>query len=265
MNRIFTILILALAAFAGCSKPDAYPLFEKKQFNSGGETLPYRIMYPEHYSPQKKYPVLLFLHGSSERGNDNEAQLKNGGSLFSSDSVRHVFPVIVIFPQCASDSTWNRISSEPDKGSITGKKLDLSFRLTPTKPALLAKQLLDSLVLSNVAEPQRIYVGGLSLGGFGALDMIERYPDFFAAAISICGGGDTTMVSGFSGKTAVWLFHGDADKIVDVSNSRDYAAALQKKKADVTYTEYHGVAHESWYRAFEEKDLLPWLLTKSKK
>lgn len=265
MTRILTIFLLTLATFTGCRKPDAFPVFEKKQFIRGGETLPYRIMYPANYSPQNKYPVLLFLHGSSERGDDNQAQLDNGGSLFSSDSVRKLFPVIVIFPQCQSDSAWNRVSSTPDKRSITGKKLDLSFRPSPTVPALLAKQLLDSLVSSNVADASKIYVGGLSLGAFGALDMIERYPDFFAAAISICGGGDTTMVSAFADRTAVWMFHGDADKTVDVSNSREYVSALQKRRADVKYTEYTGVAHDSWYKVFEEKELLPWLLTKSKK
>jgi predicted peptidase len=259
------IFFLALIAQFNCAKAQAPEVFEKHQFSRNGQTLLYRIAYPGNYSAKKKYPVLLFMHGSGERGNNNESQLKNGGNLFSNDSVRKTFPVIVIFPQCPADSTWNRIDSKPDSTSISGRRIDLAFRPSPTTPALLSKLLLDSLVSSKLADPKKMYVGGLSLGGFGTFDTIERYPDFYAAAIPICGGGDTTMASKFAGKTSVWMFHGDADKSVDVRNSREYYAALLKRKADVRYTEYPGVGHNSWDKTFTEKDLLPWLLTKSKK
>jgi len=265
MKLTCLILLIAVSTQFGCAHAQVPAAFEKQQFTRNGQTLMYRILYPENYSPQKKYPVLLFMHGSGERGSDNELQLKNGGSLFANDSTRKTFPVIVIFPQCPSDSTWNKIGSTPDTTSITGRKIDLTFRPSPTTPALLAKLLLDSLVSSKHADPKRMYVGGLSLGGFGTFDMIERYTDFFAAAIPVCGGGDTTLASKFSGKTSVWMFHGDADKSVDVRNSREYFAALKKRGADVKYTEYPGVGHNSWDKAFAEKELLPWLLTKSKK
>ena len=110
-----------------------------------------------------------------------------------------------------------------------------------------------------------MYIGGLSLGGFGTFDMIERYPKFFAAAFPICGGGDTMMASKYSKIIAVWLFHGDIDKSVDVKNSRQYYAALQNLHAEVKYTEYPGVGHNSWDNVFVEKELLPWVLSHAKK
>lgn len=255
----FFILILSIPNLA-CSQG-----FQKKTFIKNSDTLRYQILYPQNYSASKQYPVLLFLHGSGERGSDNEAQLTHGSALFLNDTSRREFPAIVIFPQCPRDSAWNRISSKPDSTSPSSRRIDLSFQPTPTTPAQLAKLLLDSLLASRIADPKKMYVGGLSLGGFGTFDMVERYPDFFAAAVPICGGGDTTTAARFASKTSVWLFHGDADKSVDVKNSREYFAALTSHKADVKYTEYPGVGHNSWDNAFKEKTLLPWLISKSKK
>ena len=239
--------------------------FQKRSFSRQGQTLLYRIQYPEEYNKAKAYPVITFLHGSGERGSDNEAQLKNGGSVFEREDVRRQVSAIVIFPQCPEDSTWNRISSRPDNTSPTGRFIDLSFSPRPTTPALLVKLLLDSLLSAKVADPARMYIGGLSLGGFGTFDMIERYPDYFAAAVSICGGGDTSTAGRFARKVSVWIFHGDSDKTVDVKKSRDYYSALKKRGADVRYTEYPGVGHNSWDNVFKEASLLPWVMSKSKR
>ena len=205
------------------------------------------------------------MHGSGERGSNNEAQLTHGGDLFVNDSVRKDFRAIVIFPQCPKDSTWNYFSSGPDTTSITGRSINFSVTTKPTTPALLVKLLLDSLVASKVGDRRRMYIGGLSLGGFGTFNMIERYPDFFAAAIPICGGGNTKLAGRIAKKVAVWIFHGDKDQAVDVKYSRQYYDALKKARADVRYTEYPGVGHTSWDYAFAEKELLPWLLSKRKK
>lgn len=239
--------------------------YQKQSFSRQGQTLQYRILYPEQYNKNKAYPVLTFLHGSGERGSDNEAQLLHGGSLFEREDIRKRFPAIIIFPQCPKDSTWRRATARPDNTSPTGFARNLSFPSRPTGPALLVKLLLDSLVKTKVADANRMYIGGLSLGGFGTFDMIERYPDFFAAALSICGGGDTVMAERFANKISVWLFHGDSDKSVDVKHSREYYNALKKRGADVRYTEYPGVGHNSWDNALEEKDLVPWVFSKSRR
>ncbi len=238
--------------------------FEKKTFTRNGQTLLYRILYPKGYNKLKPYPVLTFLHGSGERGDNNESQLLHGGALFANDSVRDRFSAIVIFPQCPKDSAWRYISSARDTASPTGRTINFAKSPRPTTPAALAKKLLDSLVSSKVADRNKMYIGGLSLGGFGTFDMLERYPDFFAAAIPICGGGDEALAKTFAKKASLWIFHGDNDKSVDVNYSRKYYKALKDAGADVRYTEYPGVGHNSWDNTFTEKELLPWLLSKSK-
>jgi predicted peptidase len=237
-------------------------LYEKKNFIRDGDTLRYRILYPKNYDSHKKYPLVLFLHGAGERGNDNEAQLLHGGSMFLRDSVREKYPAIVIFPQMPKDSSWAYTVHTYD--TLT-KRSSLTFPfLAPTTPARLAKGLMDSLVSAKKADNKRIYIGGLSMGGFGTFNMLARYPDYFAAAIPICGGGDTAMANRFAKKVAVWIFHGDQDQAVNVENSRNYFHALQGQHARVKYTEYPGVGHNSWDNAFAEKDLFYWLFSNKK-
>lgn len=242
-----------------------FSLYKKEILIKDKDTLRYRILFPEDYISTKKYPVITFLHGSGERGSDNESQLLHGGSLFLKDSLRQTYKAIVIFPQCPKDIRWNTIISTPDSTNITGRSVKFSLSPKPTKPAFLVKLLLDSLIRNNIADANQMYIGGLSLGGFGTFDMIERYPKFFAAAFPICGGGDTTVAGSFAKNTAVWIFHGDSDRSVDVRYSREYYATLMRLGADVRYTEYPGVGHNSWDNAFAEKDLLPWLFSKRNK
>lgn len=256
----FTVILAPIILLAQEEGP-----FQKMSFTRNGQTLLYRIAYPKSYNKNKPAPVITFLHGIGERGSDNAAQLKHGGELFGNDSVRNKLNAIVIFPQCPTDNMWRYMKSVVDTTSITGHAFDFSFSPVPTTPAKLVKLLLDSLVGSKLADPKRMYIGGLSLGGFGTFDMIERYPGFFAAAFPICGGGDTSRAKLYAKNISVWLFHGDSDKTVDVKNSRQYFAVLKSLGADTRYSEYPGVQHNSWDNAFKEKELLPWILSKSKK
>ena len=235
-------------------------LYERMDFALNGHVLHCRILYPIDYDRRKPYPVITFLHGIGERGSDNTAQLFNGGSLFISDTVRKHFRAIVIFPQCPADSVWRYFTTTPDTSSITGRHMDFPFSPGPSTPALLVKLLLDSLVASGTADPSRMYIMGLSLGGFGTLDMIERYPQYFAAAVAMSGGGDVQTV----GNTPLWLFHGRRDKIVDVRYSQQYFRAMKKTGAEVRYTEYPLVGHNSWDYAFTDRELLPWMFSKQK-
>ena len=256
-------LILFLSAvffFRTAKTQDFFHLYEKKTFVRDGKTLPYRILYPRGYEKDKAYPLLMFLHGSGERGNDNVAQLSLGGFLFLADSLRKNYPAVVIFPQCPADSSWSAIEFKYDAGMKRGILVG-PYHEEPTGPALLVKELMDSLVESKVVDSKRIYVGGLSMGGFGVFDMLERYPDYFAAAIAICGGGDTTMAKRFAGQLPLWIFHGGADPIVTVESSRRYYRALKALGADVRYTEYPGVGHNSWDNVFVERDLFHWLFS----
>jgi predicted peptidase len=238
--------------------------FKKEIFIIHNDTLRYRILYPLDYNVHKKYPVITFLHGSGERGSDNELQLIHGGILFLNDSIREKFKAIVIFPQLPKDSLWNYHGTATDTASITGRSIDFSLSPRQTTPSFLVKSLLNSLIREKIADQRQMYIGGLSLGGMGTFEMLERFPGFFAAAFPICGGGDTSRAKLFAKKTAIWIFHGNADKSVDVKYSRQYYQALINLHADVHYNEYPGVGHNSWDYAFAEKNLLPWLFSKKK-
>ena len=143
-------------------------------------------------------------------------------------------------------------------------EINFPFNKKPTVVSSVLMKLVDSLVHSDKIDPSRIYIGGLSQGGMGVLDFIARYPQVFAAAFCICGAGNISTAKNFAGKTSLWLFHGDADNVIPVRFSRNYFRRLQKLKADVLYSEYAGVKHNSWVNAFNEPGLMHWLFSKRK-
>jgi predicted peptidase len=240
-----------------------FSTYGKANFISDATSLPYRILYPKQYDPQKAYPLIIFLHGSAQRGTDNMRQLLHGGDFFLQDSIRSRFPSIVLFPQCPQNSTWSYFNFSFDTARRR-VNLVFTFQQKPKEYALLVKQLADSLVRSGRIDSNRIYIGGLSLGGFGTWDFIERYPGYFAAAFPICGGGDTSCAPLIAGKTAVWIFHGGSDPLVSVQYARQYYRSLKRVQADVKYSEYPGVRHNSWVNAFKEPGLMEWLFSKTR-
>lgn len=257
---LFSFLLLC-CTFLGQAQNEAY---QRALYIEGKDTLRYRILYPLDYTPGKRYPVVVFLHGSGERGTDNEKQLVHGAKLFADSANREKYPAFVIFPQCPPDEGWSRMKAE--RRTETGPPL----RTYPTdqpigKPLLLVTRLLDSLVNNRIADSRRIYVGGLSMGGMGTFEILWRRPGLFAAAFPICGGGAESTAIIYGRKFPVWVFHGAADAVVDVNESRKMVAALKAARARVRYSEYAGVNHNSWDNAFAEKDLLPWLFGKKKR
>jgi predicted peptidase len=238
--------------------------YKKELFARKNQVLPYRLLYPIVFDTSKQYPLLIFLHGAYEKGNDNEVQLDIGGRYFLADSNRRNFPAVIVFPQCPSNDLWALFDAEFDSMGML-KRAIFPFRKEPTAITSLLKQLVDSLMLLSFIDTHKIYVGGLSQGGMGVFDMVARYPGIFAAAFPICGAGKVSTADKFAKQTALWIFHGADDDVVPVHFSRQFYEKLKKLGADVRYTEYPGVRHESWINAFHEKDLLPWLFSKSKK
>lgn len=259
------VLIIQLLCFRvnAQNTPD-YSAFSYETFVHNGDTLRYRMLPPKGYDAHKKYPLIVFLHGSGERGTDNAAQLLHGGSLFLKDSLREQYPGFVIFPQCPPDSMWASMKVVRDS---SGKAISREFSDGTGRqatPGRLVKELTDSLVKVGKVDSKRLYLGGLSLGGIGTYDMLARYPDTWAAAFPICGIGNANNAVKFS-KVPMWIFHGGDDNVVPVYGSRNYYDALTKLKADVKYTEYPGVGHNSWDNAFAEPNLLPWIFSHKKK
>jgi predicted peptidase len=238
-------------------------LYTKHLFIQKNDTMPYRVLLPLNFDAHKRYPLILFLHGSGERGNDNEKQLIHGGDLFLKDSIRENYPALVVFPQCAAKGSWANTSSHYD--SVAKKRIK-EFRPDgkPTKDMALLLGLLKKLDHTYPLDKKKMYVGGLSMGGMGTFELVFRKPKTFATAFAICGGASTASAKKMR-KTAWWIFHGLKDNTVDPQLSKDMADALKQAGAEVRLTLYPEDGHNSWDDAFKEPGLLEWIFSHHKK
>ena len=262
MNRLLLPFLLFVSQLSLAQSDFEQRVFTTKR----GQTLPYRILYPKNYDQPvggkaPKYPVVLVLHGSGERGSDNEKQLVHGSKLFLADSTRATYPAFVIFPQCPSGGAWStlRFTRNADGTRATAGYAD---SLTWTMQACY--DLLAQLRRDERVDKNRIYVTGLSMGGFGTFEAIAKKPKLFAAAAPICGAGDTTYCEKYARRVPLWVFHGSDDKSVAPDLSRQMVAKLTRLKARVNYTEYPGVGHNSWDNAFAEPKFLAWLFAQKR-
>ena len=179
--------------------------FEKRVFVAAdGGRLPYRLLRPLDYRPAQKYPLVLFLHGAGERGNDNAAQLVHGMNEFAGDRIREQYPAFVVAPQCPADGQWVNVPWSADTHTLTKD---------PAAPLRHSLELLAALEKEFSIDARRVYVTGLSMGGFGTWDAVQRYPERFAAAVPVCGGGDATRAKPIV-NVPVWAFHGADDGVV---------------------------------------------------
>lgn len=233
-------------------------LFQKKEFSYKGDTLLYRVLFPENYDKNKSYPLVLFLHGSGERGNDNEKQLVWGASLFTDSLNRKNYPAIVLFPQCPANQGWVILKE------LSEAKFDIIETKEPAKPLFLAKKLVDFYCKTEKVDSKRIYILGLSLGGMGTFDLICRYPKTFAAAIPICGAVNLDKLKKVR-NMPIRIYNGDSDNAVSPDYSRNAYIELKAEGSEkVERVEYPGVGHTSWIQAFAEPDFLKWLFLQKK-
>ncbi len=253
----FCLLIILFFSFNVMIKAQDNSSYEKHLYVIGDDSLPYRLLLPENYSPVKKYPLILFLHGAGERGSDNELQLVHGAKLFLRDSIRKNYPAIVVFPQCPTNSFWSNVQFIID--SVTKKRV-FQFQVNgePTMAMKMVLGLLEKLEDEYKLDKQKIFVGGLSMGGMGSFELVNRKPKLFAAAFPICGGANPAKAKKLK-QPAWWIFHGAKDDVVPPELSQTMVDALKAVGADVKFTLYPNANHNSWDAAFEEKDLLPWL------
>ena len=241
----------------------ALDIYEKKEFVfAERKILPYRILYPVNYDKTKKYPLLLLLHGAGERGKDNEKQLAWGSKLFITEENRKKFPAIVVFPQCPEESFWAVMKTDQTK-QPPARTFDYSVE--PNWPLAAANELVKKISNEEGVDKKQIFISGLSMGGMGTFESVYRYPDMYAAALPICGGGDVNHYDKRIAKVPFWIFHGAVDAVVNPQLSRDMVEKLKSLKAEVRYSEYPGVNHDSWKNAFAEPDYLSWMLSHKKK
>lgn len=223
--------------------------YEARDFSAPDGKLLYRLMKPQNFDATKKYPLVLLLHGAGERGEDNKAQLKWGSDLFTTPEAREKYPAFVMVPQCPQNKKW----AEMEWGGPSGT--------APADPGVTQKLLLGALDAVEKEFPidlDRVYLTGLSMGGYGTWDLITRYPDRWAAAAPICGGGDKTIAAKAK-PVPVWAFHGDADTTVMLVRTTDMVAGLKAAGGNVAMTIYAGVGHNSWSSAFKEPNFLAWM------
>jgi predicted peptidase len=245
MHRIlFSFLaFLLFPAMVNAQTPD---LFDKLIFNVGKDSLPYRLLKPVNPDALERFPLIIFLHGAGERGNDNEAQIKHISDLVLDPKYRGKYPCYVLAPQCPKGEWW------------AAQEKDGTMKKNPTKPTEKLIQLIEQILKQYPIDERRIYITGVSMGGYGTWELMARLPDKFAAAVPICGGGDEKSAEKIK-HIPTWAFHGAKDNVVSPRQSRRMISALQKVGGTPGYTEYPDVEHNSWVQAYKEPHLLPWL------
>lgn len=213
----------------------------------------YRFHAPALPLPRVKYPLVIFLHGSGERGSDNAKTLVHGVEPICKYALRHG-DAYVIVPQCPDGKKW--VDQDWSKSSMKRPQ-------TPTQEMSAVLALIDDICLRYPIDMRRIYITGISMGGFGTWDAVMRRPAFFAAAIPICGGVDERAAELCLG-TDLWFFHGDKDNAVNVEYSRRMHKALNDAWIDHGYTEYPGVGHDCWTRTYKDNRVLGWMFSRGR-
>lgn len=226
-------LVVCLAQTRAADK-DERGFLNRVYKGSDGSEIKYVVFIPYDYKGDKPYPVILFLHGRGETGSDGERQVKVGlGPAIKKQEKS--FGFIAIFPQ-AQKPSW-RADSEDGKRAVA---------------------ILDEVAKQYKVDPRRVYLTGLSMGGSGTWSLAAKYPEKWAAIVPICGWGDPNTASKVK-DIPCWCFHGDADKAVGVEKSRHMVNALKEAGGKPKYTEYPGVGHNSWDKAYATAELYDWL------
>jgi len=215
----------------------------------------YRFLKPITIDPNKKYSLVIFLHGAGERGSDNEKQLYWGVWKFACDDMQSKYPCYVIAPQCPQECKWVDVDWEADSHIMPKNS---------SKYMQAVLELIDKIVTQYPIDRQRIYVTGLSMGGFGTWDMIQRRPKFFAAAVPLCGGGDVNCAPSIQ-DVPIWAFHNKGDNSVKSKRSRDMIEAIKKAGGHPIYTEYNVDSHNCWDAAYNDRDLYKWMFSQVRK
>lgn len=251
MRALAFFLLASLASLSALAdKPAAGKMI--KVAPEDDERIPYWLYLPEGYEEKKdKLPVVIFLHGMGERGSDLDRVLVHGPPKLISKG-KH-FPFIMIAPQCPNDGR---------KGARGAK----SFWWHPEGPIDKVKNIVDfeKKQLGRI-DADRVYITGLSMGGFGTYQIVTHHPGYFAAAAPICGHGNRVkdkkaMQKAFA-KLPVWAFHGDRDNVVRLADQQKTIKLLEDGGATIKFTIYKGVGHDSWTRTYDNPEFYQWLLS----
>ena len=240
-GTFFAFLAIAALGVRASELNENYGFLNRAHKDSEGNEYKYVVFVPHDYKPDKAWPVILFLHGAGERGDDGELQAKVGLAPAIRKREKE-FPFIAVFPQCAKNGFWRAESPDGQRAMAILAEVEKEFK----------------------TDHNRVYLTGLSLGGMGTWSIGMKYPDRFAALVPVCGSGDTSRAAKLA-KLPIWCFHGDDDKAVNVEGSRSMIAAIKEAGGNPKYTEYPGVGHNSWDAAYGTAELYTWLLEQKRK
>lgn len=273
-KKILFPLLIALI-FQSCSAQSKYRLIDAEQEVVTKENFSYYLYYPEDYgdiedttnndntrdkddtrddeavgdkkdivdkkdvadSAEKKFPLLLFLHGGGESGDSLVKVRRNGPPKLIARGKK--FPFLILAPQNPHKKKW-----------------------WDTKAV---KQLLDTIVANNRVDKNRIYLTGLSRGGGAAWEMAVQYPETYAAMAVVCGMTPVPYASWIDKNMPIWVFHGTEDQSIPISESEEMVKKLREMGYDVRFTKYKGVGHDSWIQAYDTETLYDWFVKQKRK
>ncbi len=261
VTHLFWMLLFCFGLFSSCKTTksamtaNTRPSYIKKAFQSSTINLPYNILKPNE--AKGKLPLIIFLHGAGERGDDNERQLVHGSNLFI-DSLDK-YPAVYLFPQCPLNGYWSNVNIDRDEYPL---KLNFSPSAPPTSALSAVMELIDQIIKDYPIDNKLIKIVGLSMGGMGTYEILQRRPDLFNSAIAICGGGHPDYTKGYNKKLRLWIAHGEADNVIAPIESVIMLKAAKDNNIKVKYTTYKDVGHNSWDNVFTDPNYLVWLFGK---
>jgi predicted peptidase len=221
------------------SDPSTSPGFHLRTVKSGSSERRYSVFLPTDYDGKRKFPVVLFLHGAGERGDDGIRSAQVGlGSAIAQDP--DAYPMIVVFPQ--AKQTW-QAGSDDSKGALAA---------------------LDDVLKTYSCDKTKIALTGLSMGGAGSWSLANAEPDRFSAVLTLCGRGRPEWSQTLK-RLPIWAVVGDADRDATVLNAREMVGALKQAGGEPKETEYRGVGHNCWDRAYSDQNMIQWMLSQSRK
>jgi predicted peptidase len=241
---LFGAALFCLLPSLAKAAPSTSGFHERTIKDPDGKEAKYMLFVPEGYKAdgEKAYPVILFLHGSGETGDDGKKQATVGlaPAIRNQEKAGKHFPFFAVFPQ-SQKRTWGASSSDGER----------------------AIAILDEVEKDYKIDPKRQYLTGLSMGGFGTWSFAAKYPERWAAIVPICGGGNPASVEKFK-DVPCWVFHGEADPTVNIEKDREMVKALKEAGGKPKFTTYPGVKHDSWVKAYATPELYKWLLEQHK-
>jgi predicted peptidase len=247
-----TLILLALLTQAAPAESQSRnqkydPAYQRLVFNGAGNVpMPYGWLAPLGAKPGEKYPLVICLHDAFGR--------TRAGTVLARDSMRERYPAFVMVPEADRPFTWAKADVIRDGGKPS--------QLPQKMPLLI--EAVRSVIQKEAIDPTRIYVTGQSMGGVGVWGAIWQHPGLFAAGVPVCGLWRIEEVPKLL-SVPVWAFHGERDTTIPVHYTREIIAAITKAGGNAKYTEYPGVGHDSWTKAYDEPEMWRWLFAQRKR